>query len=93
MTETRIGQYTPFAPHPGHRQMTPDDAAVFLTAADMIVWPEVSTAIRSAGGDLANIYYFNREVCGGRPAVPWAEAQDHETVVAELRRVGEGLTK
>ena len=91
MTETRIGQFTPFVPHEGHRRMTPEDAVIFQAAADMCVWPNVSAAIRAAGGDLANIYHFSREVCGGRPVLPWAEREDHETVVAMLRKVGEGL--
>lgn len=91
MTETRKGQSTPFEAFAGHRKMTPDDATVFATAADMLVHPEVSKAISDAGGDLANIYHFSREVCASCPIVPWAVRQDHETVVAMLRKVGEGL--
>ena len=80
-----------FVFNPGHRKMTSADGDVFILAADMLVHPEVSSAIREAGGDLANIYYFGREVAGGCPIVPWAMRQDHETVVAMLRKVGEGL--
>ena len=91
MTETRKGQSTPFEAFVGHRKMTPDDATVFATAADMLVFPDIGKAITDAGGDLANIYHFSREVCAGKPILPWAVKEDHETVVAMLRKVGEGL--
>ena len=80
-----------FVFNPGHRKMTQTDGDVFNLAADMLVFPQVTKAIKDAGGDLANCYYFSREVAGGCPILPWAEKQDHETVVAMLRKVGEGL--
>lgn len=91
MTETRTGQFTPFKPFEGHRAMTAADGEIFLFAAEAYVHPEISQAIRDAGGDLANIYHFGREVCGHCPITPWAQREDHETVVAMLRKVGEGL--
>lgn len=71
--------------------MTPDDAAIFNTAADMLVFPDVSTAIIGAGGHRGHIAHFAREKCAGRPAVAWACDQDHDLVVAALRATGEAL--
>ena len=91
MTESRKTQFTPFQPFAGHRAMDKSDADIFLLAAEMYVHPNISTAIKGAGGDLANKYHFGREVCGGKPILPWAEREDHETVVAQLRKIGERL--
>jgi hypothetical protein len=82
---------TGFVFHENHLSMTPNDAVVFNTAADMLVWPEISTAIINAGGHRGHIAHFAREKCAGRPAVAWAADQDHEIVVAALRSVAEGL--
>jgi hypothetical protein len=62
-----------------------------MTAAEMLVWPAVSTAITNAGGNTAHIAHFSREKCGCRPVVPWAADMDHDHVVAALRSVAEGL--
>lgn len=88
MTKTQAAPFTPFE---GHRRMTPEDAAIFETAAEMLIWPDVHSALNGAGGDLANHYYFSQQVCTNRPVNAWAGEQDHETVVAMLRKVGEGL--
>jgi hypothetical protein len=91
MTETRIGQYTPFEPHPAHRAMTPDDAEIFECAADMYVHPKLYGSILSVGGDDSHIAHFSRTHCSNRPVSPWADDQTHETVVALLKATGEAL--
>lgn len=65
MTKTQAAPFTPFE---GHRRMTPEDAAIFETAAEMLIWPDVHSALNGAGGDLANHYYFSQQVCTNRPA-------------------------
>lgn len=81
----------PFKPHPAHRPMTPADADVFKTAAEMYVHPNVSEAIRAAGGDEGNIAHFSRTHCYGRPIVPFAAESEHETIVSLLKQTGEAL--
>lgn len=81
----------PFTPHPAHRAMTPADADVFKTAAEMYVHPDISKAIRAAGGDDGNIAHFSRTHCNGRPVVPFAAESEHETIVSLLRSTGEAL--
>lgn len=82
---------TPFKPHPAHRAMTPADAQVFKTAAEMYVHPDISKAIREAGGDEGNIAHFSRTHAYGRPIVPFAADSDHDTIVSLLRQTGEAL--
>lgn len=88
MTKTTT---TPFKPHPAHRPMTPEDAQIFKTAAEMYVHPNVSKAIRDAGGDDGNIAHFSRTHCYGRPIVPFAADNEHETIVSLLKATGEAL--
>lgn len=88
MTNTK---FTPFVPHPAHRQMTQADADVFALAAQMLAHPDVTKAILDAGGDTANIAHFSRSACRGRPINPWASDNDHETVKAALVSVSEAL--
>lgn len=80
-----------FTPYPAHRQMTAADAQIFSGAAEQLVWPELSAAIRAAGGDKANIAHFSREVCGGRPVLPWAAEHDADEVIEALHSVAEKL--
>ena len=82
---------TPFVPHPAHKQMTPEDAHVFTSAAEMYCHPNISKAIRDAGGNDAHIAHFSRIHAYGRPIVPFAADNDHETIVSLLKSTGEAL--
>ena len=73
--------------------MTAEDAQIFLTAAEMLVEQEVTTAITNAGGNLAHIYHFGRCACGHVPVAAWAERQDRDVIAAKLRMVAEELKK
>lgn len=89
MTTPRLNEG--FQPHPAHRAMTPEDAQIFATAADMLVHPHIRTALYDAGGDAAHVAHFSRLHCPGRPALPWCAEMKHEEVVALLRATGEAL--
>jgi hypothetical protein len=89
LTDTRLNEGFVF--NENHTPMTPADAAVFNLASDMLIFPNVSASIISAGGHRGHIAHFAREKCGGRPAVAWAADMDHDHVVAALRSVAEGL--
>lgn len=84
-------QATPFAPYAGHRAMIAEDAEIFLTAAEMLVDQEVTKAILGAGGDVAHINHFGREICPHVPPAAWADRQERDGIVAALKKVGEGL--
>jgi hypothetical protein len=89
MTKTTA---TPFVPHKAHRAMTPDDAQVFALASEIYVHPNISKAIKDAGGDDGNIAHFSRTHACGRPIVPFASENDHETIVSLLKSTGEALS-
>ena len=86
MGESRLGQHTSFQPFSGHRRMTHNDARIFGIARQLLAFPDVSTAIYAAGGDLACVYYFSREFCSNRPVGPWAAGLDQDVVAAALKQ-------
>lgn len=82
---------TPFVPHPAHKAMTLEDAQVFKTASEMYCHPNITKAIRDAGGNEAHFAHFSRTHAYGRPIGPFAADNDHETIVSLLKATGEAL--